>query len=66
MRLRVFLRALRGRKWKFAYFIAENFLYGVTHRYCRQCHKRKIGAFTHARCFTCQMDNLRRALEVEP
>ena len=63
MRMRVFFRALLSKRWKFVWFIGEDFLYGITHRRCRQCHKRKIGALTHAHCFTCQLNDLRRDLE---
>jgi hypothetical protein len=62
MKFRVFLRSVRTGRWRFAWRLLSSTAYGLTHTRCFQCHRRK-GLSQHSRCYTCQMDNLRRALE---
>jgi hypothetical protein len=65
MRSRVFLRCVRNGNWKFARFIAGNFIYGLTHAHCKQCGAHK-GFNGHARCYGCQVKNLYENLGMEP
>ena len=58
------VRAIRGRKWRFARLILNNLAYAITHRNCRQCGKRK--SWLESRCYSCQWNNFMNAMEVTP
>lgn len=63
MRWRVFWNSVFSGKWKFAWGLFENFSWGLFHRKCRQCGKKKV--WNQARCPQCQVNNLFKALFVE-
>ena len=51
-------------RWRFRWWQLRKALYGLTHRNCVRCGKRK-GLNTHRHCYSCQIDNLMRALYEE-
>lgn len=63
MRWHVFWRQIAKGNWKFARRIVDELAYALTHRHCRQCGNRK--PWKESRCYTCQWNNLKRALAEE-
>jgi hypothetical protein len=57
--LKVLLRAIRKRNWKFARFLLRNMTWGLTHNYCHQCGHPK-GFSMRRVCWSCAYNNVIR------